>query len=272
MKLESAMKQFSAKSQMITDSPRATSSDSLKGPDLAAAMGMVEARASFGMAAYLGKVGISKEDRIRTVEQLTQFAMKNAPKHVGKASGRRMAQCMVILAKFAYEEYSSSAASTSSCKNCSGTGFVKVKRAFKNQMAIERQEYLDTLPGNLGLLYHDEMKSKKEWEEIIDVLCEPCNGKGVISIRCRCNGTGKVRDLEKSKRIGAPVEKECERCSGIGYKRTPSTTAYRAITALLPELTQSSWSRNWKPFYESLVAKCDIEESHAEDEFQRITR
>ncbi|HHH1220666.1 TPA: antitermination protein, partial [Yersinia enterocolitica] len=38
MKLESAMKQFSAKSQMITDSPRATSSDSLKGPDLAAAM------------------------------------------------------------------------------------------------------------------------------------------------------------------------------------------------------------------------------------------
>ncbi|WP_324606399.1 antitermination protein [Yersinia enterocolitica] len=81
-----------------------------------------------------------------------------------------------------------------------------------------------------------------------------------------------MRDLEKSKRLGAPVEKECERCSGIGYKRTPSTTAYRAITALLPELTQSSWSRNWKPFYEALVAKCDIEESYAEDEFQRITR
>ncbi|AJJ60202.1 antitermination protein Q [Yersinia pseudotuberculosis] len=96
MKLESAIKQFSAKSQMITDSPRATSSDSLKGPDMAAAMGMVEARASFGMAAYLGKVGISKEDRIRTVEQLTQFAMKNAPKHVGKASGRRMAQCILV--------------------------------------------------------------------------------------------------------------------------------------------------------------------------------
>ncbi|HFO2534973.1 TPA: antitermination protein, partial [Yersinia enterocolitica] len=52
----------------------------------------------------------------------------------------------------------------------------------------------------------------------------------------------------------------------------PSTTAYRAITALLPELNERTWRRNWKPFYESLVAKCDIEESYAEDEFQRITR
>ncbi|HEN3601328.1 TPA: antitermination protein [Yersinia enterocolitica] len=254
MKLESAMKQFSAKSQMITDSPRATSSDSLKGPDLAAAMGMVEARASFGMAAYLGKVGISKEDRVRTVEQLTQFAMKNAPKHVGKASGRRMAQCMVILSKFAYEEYSSSAAATATCKHCKGKGLIyNIQKVIKHPGCGEKTE---------------------AWikEEQVGELCNPCNGKGTISIRCRCNGTGKVRDLEKSKRIGAPVDKECERCSGIGYKRTPSTTAYRAITALLPELNERTWRRNWKPFYESLVAKCDIEESHAEDEFQRITR
>ncbi|UYK05193.1 antitermination protein Q [Yersinia enterocolitica] len=254
MKLESAMKQFSAKSQMITDSPRATSSDSLKGPDLAAAMGMVEARASFGMAAYLGKVGISKEDRIRTVEQLTQFAMKNAPKHVGKASGRRMAQCMVILSKFAYEEYSSSAAATTTCKHCKGKRLIySIQKVVKHPGCGEKTD---------------------AWieDELVGELCKPCNGKGKISHRCRCNGTGKVRDLEKSKRLGVPVEKECERCSGIGYKRTPSTTTYRAITALLPELTQSSWSRNWKPFYASLVAKCDIEESYAEDEFQRITR
>ncbi|CNE50641.1 antitermination protein [Yersinia enterocolitica] len=253
MKLESAMKQFSAKSQMITDSPRATSSDSLKGPDLAAAMGMVEARASFGMAAYLGKVGISKEDRIRTVEQLTQFAMKNAPKHVGKASGRRMAQCMVILAKFAYEEYISSAAATSPCKHCKGKGLIySIQKVVKHPGCGETDAWVE--------------------EELVGELCNPCNGKGKISHRCRCNGTGKVRDLEKSKRLGAPVEKECERCSGIGYKRTPSTTAYRAITALLPELNERTWRRNWKPFYESLVAKCDIEESYTEDEFQRITR
>ncbi|MGP2470317.1 antitermination protein Q [Yersinia sp. 2540 StPb PI] len=259
MKLESAMKQFSAKSQMITDSPRATSSDSLKGPDLAAAMGMVEARASFGMAAYLGKVGISKEDRIRTVEQLTQFAMKNAPKHVGKVSGRRMAQCMVILAKFAYEEYSSSAAATIPCKCCGGRRFITVTRD------------VVTYSGYIGADGEEKISPTIKNEQVRE-LCQSCNGKGAISIRCRCNGTGKVRDLEKSKRLGAPVEKECERCSGIGYKRTPSTTAYRAITALLPELNERTWRRNWKPFYESLVAKCDIEESYAEDEFQRITR
>lgn len=259
MKLESAMKQFSAKSQMITDSPRATSSDSLKGPDLAAAMGMVEARASFGMAAYLGKVGISKEDRIRTVEQLTQFAMKNAPKHVGKASGRRMAQCMVILAKFAYEEYSSSAAATIPCKCCGGRRFITVTRD------------VVTYSGYIGADGEEKISPDIKNEQVRE-LCQSCNGKGAISIRCRCNGTGKVRDLEKSKRLGVPVEKECERCSGIGYKRTPSTTAYRAITALLPELNERTWRRNWKPFYESLVAKCDIEESYAEDEFQRITR
>lgn len=254
MKLESAMKQFSAKSQMITDSPRATSSDSLKAPDLAAAMGMVEARASFGMAAYLGKAGISKEDRIRTVEQLTQYAMKKAPKHVGKASGRRMTQCMVILAKFAYEEYSSSAATTSQCKHCKGKRLIySIQKVVKHPGCGEKTE---------------------AWveEELVGELCQSCNGKGVISHRCRCNGTGRVRDLEKSKQLGVPVEKECERCSGIGYKRTPSTTAYKAITALLPELNERTWRRNWKPFYESLVAKCDIEESYAEDEFQRITR
>ncbi|HHH0019121.1 TPA: antitermination protein, partial [Yersinia enterocolitica] len=189
MKLESAMKQFSAKSQMITDSPRATSSDSLKGPDLAAAMGMVEARASFGMAAYLGKVGISKEDRIRTVEQLTQFAMKNAPKHVGKASGRRMAQCMVILAKFAYEEYSSSAAATIPCKCCGGRRFITVTRD------------VVTYPGYIGADGEEKISPTIKTEQVRE-LCQSCNGKGAISIRCRCNGTGKVRDLEKSKRIG----------------------------------------------------------------------
>jgi len=48
--------------------------------------------------------------------------------------------------------------------------------------------------------------------------------------------------------------------------------AYKAITALLPELTQSSWSRNWKPFYEALVAKCDIEEGVAASVFNKITK
>ncbi|MFV8924353.1 antitermination protein, partial [Serratia fonticola] len=85
-------------------------------------------------------------------------------------------------------------------------------------------------------------------------------------------GTGKALDREATKATGAPVIKDCERCNGNGFSRMPSTVAYGAITALLPELTQSSWSRNWKPFYEALVAKCDVEEGRAAEEFQKITK
>ncbi|KAB8310777.1 antitermination protein [Rouxiella chamberiensis] len=272
MKLENALKQFNPKTQTFTNVPPATASDSLSGPDLAASLGMAEAEAEFGMGAFLGKNGISEEDGKRTIARLALFAMKNAGKHFGKAAGRRMAHCMVILAKMAYAEYCKSAGSVSACTACSGTGFIKEERAFRNQMAIDRQEYLDALPGNLGLLYHDEMKSKKEGVEIYDVLCKPCNGKGVISARCRCNGTGRVRDLEKSNLLGVPVDKTCDRCAGRGFKRTPGTTAYKAIVALLPDLQERTWNRNWRPLYESLVTKCEQEENHADAIFQRITR
>uniref|UniRef100_UPI001FCA5A07 antitermination protein n=1 Tax=Rahnella sp. ChDrAdgB13 TaxID=1850581 RepID=UPI001FCA5A07 len=170
MKLENSLKQFNPKTQTFTNVPPATSSDSLTGPDLAACLGMATAEAEFGMGAFLGKNGISKEDGQRTIERLSVFAMQNAGKHVGKVAGRRMAHCMVILAKMAYAEYCKSAGSVSTCTDCSGTGFIKEERAFRNQMAIDRQEYLDALPGNLGLLYRDEMKSKKEGVEIHDVL------------------------------------------------------------------------------------------------------
>lgn len=271
MKLENALKQFNPKTQTFTNVPPATASDSLSGPDLAASMGMAEAEAEFGMGAFLGKNGISQEDGLRTIERLAVYAMKNAGKHVGKAAGRRMAHCMVILAKMAYAEYCKSAGSTSTCMDCSGSGFIREERAFRNQMAIDRQEYLDALQGNLGLLYHDEMKSKKEGVEIHDVLCQSCNGKGVISARCRCNGTGRVRDLEKSSLLGVPVDKTCERCTGRGFKRTPGTTAYKAIAALLPDLHERTWNRNWRPLYELLVTKCEQEENHADSVFHRIT-
>jgi len=52
----------------------------------------------------------------------------------------------------------------------------------------------------------------------------------------------------------------------------PASSVYRAISMLLPELTQSSWSRNWKPFFERLVVKCEAEESHADAQFRKVTR
>lgn len=258
MKLENALKQFNPKTQTFTNVPPATASDSLTGPDLAACLGMAESQASFGMGAFLGKNGISKEDGQRTIERLSVYAMKNAGKHVGKAAGRRMAQCMVILAKMAYAEYCKSAGSVSTCTDCAGAGFLMVERE-----VVKYAGYIGA-DGEMKIPEVTETQTVKE-------LCQSCNGKGEISHRCRCNGTGRVRDLEKSSLLGARVDKTCERCAGRGFKRTLSSTAYAAITTLLPELTQSSWSRNWKPLYESLVTKCEQEENHADAIFQRIT-
>ncbi|PQQ23680.1 antitermination protein [Photorhabdus hindustanensis] len=254
MKLESALKHFSPKGLVVNSSPKCTSTDRITGTDVMAALGMAESKAAFGMAAFLGKHGVSNEDTIRTVEQLTLYAKRQVPKLITKAGGRQLGKCLVILAKMAFEEYSRSAATTTSCAHCNGRGLTSVRRD-----VIKYAGYKDVI----------EQRVETEW---VDELCSPCNGKGIVSSRCRCNGAGKVVDREATKATGAPVIKICERCSGRGYSRVPSSVAYTAIKALLPELTQSSWSRNWKPFYEKLVAKCDIEESRAASEFSKVTR
>lgn len=103
----------------------------------------------------------------------------------------------------------------------------------------------------------------------MEELCIPCNGKGQIAHSCRCKGRGKVLDEAQTKLQGVPVFKDCPRCAGKGFNRVPSSVAYNAIKHLVPDLTQSSWSRNWKPFYEKLAGKCFIEESEAEQAFSK---
>lgn len=68
MNLENTLKFHFAKSTMISDSPRATASDSLTGTDVMAAMGMTQERASMGYTAFLGKMGISSLDRDKAVD------------------------------------------------------------------------------------------------------------------------------------------------------------------------------------------------------------
>ncbi|MEL3162905.1 antitermination protein, partial [Escherichia coli] len=58
MRLESVAKFHSPKSPMMSDSPRATASDSLSGTDVMAAMGMVQSKAPLGFALFLAKVGV----------------------------------------------------------------------------------------------------------------------------------------------------------------------------------------------------------------------
>ncbi|WP_211130366.1 antitermination protein [Serratia surfactantfaciens] len=260
MKLESALKHFSAQGLTITDAPNGTSADRITGTDVMAALGLAESKARFGMAAFLGKTGISSEDRERAIAELTQYAMRKAPKHVGKVAGRRMARCMQILAALAYEEYAHSAGASVTCHDCHGDGLVEVERD------------VVTYPGYVGMDGEEKIPPTTK-RQVVRETCQTCNGKGKIHKRCRnCKGTGKALDRVATKASGAPVIKDCERCGGKGFSRMPSSVAYKAITALLPELTQSSWSRNWKPFYEALVAKCDIEEGVAASVFNKITK
>jgi hypothetical protein len=260
MNLESVANYFSPKSPNLSDSTPATASDSLTISDVMGALGMCQTQAEFGLAAFLGKTGNSNEDRERAIAELTLYAMKKAPEHVGKVAGRRMARCMQILASLAYEDYSQSAGTSVTCHDCHGKGLVDIECD------------VVTYPGYIGMDGEEKIAPTTK-RQLVREMCQTCNGKGKIHKRCRnCKGTGKALDREVTKAAGAPVIKDCERCGGKGFSRMPSSVAHRAITALLPELTQSSWSRNWKPFYESLVAKCDIEEGVAATEFQKITK
>lgn len=260
MELESAIKYFGPKGMSISDEPRATASDSLTGTDLMGAIGMCQSKAHFGMAAFLAKTGISNDDRTRAIAELLSYAHQTAPKLVIRAAGGKLGKCLMVLSKLAFEEYSRSAATTSDCPQCSGRGYHVNKR-----QVVVYLGYTSPFDGE------EKVPPRHDLQEIRE-NCSACAGKGKISARCRCNGTGRVRDLAESARQGVPVDRECERCSGRGYKRMPASRAFRAISVLLPELQERTWNRNWKPFFEKLVAECEIEESHADAEFRKITQ
>ncbi|EGO4547446.1 antitermination protein [Escherichia coli] len=85
MRLESVAKFHSPKSPMMSDSPRATASDSLSGTDVMAAMGMAQSQAGFGMAAFCGKHELSQNDKQKAINYLMQFAHKVSGKYRGVA-------------------------------------------------------------------------------------------------------------------------------------------------------------------------------------------
>lgn len=255
MKLESALKQFYPKSPMITDTPNCTDPDRMKGMDTAGALGMTEQRAKFGISAFFAKNDVSEEDKFSTVEQLTQYALKVTPKLVAKSAGNKLGYCLVILAKMAFEDYARSAGSVCECSACAGKGLIY---SHKDVVKYQGKTSID------GTVIIEPWSEKEKVGE----LCKTCNGKGKLTYRCRCKGRGKVLDDEQTElQGGVPVFKDCPRCTGRGYKRMPSSVAYLAIKHIVPELTQPTWSRNWKPFYESLTGKCYVEESLANQVF-----
>lgn len=276
MSLESTVKYHFAKSTQISDSPRATASDSLTGTDIMAAMGMTQERAAMGYSAFLGKMGISRNDREKAINLLAQYAMTCCDKVAAlrKLESDIKPLVMQQLATFAYEDYSRSAASNKTCDCCKGAGFIEADVfSMKTSMAgVDRDIIKKTKEWGFKII-PSQYENRREVREVARVLCQKCKGKGVVSAACNdCHGRGKAVNEKLTKEQGVPVIGNCKRCSGRGYERIPSTEAYTAVCSITEEISLDTWKKSVKPFYDQLITKFDIEESWAESQLKAITR
>lgn len=260
MNLENTVKYHFAKSTLISDSPRATASDSLTGTDIMAAMGMTQERAAMGYSAFLGKMGISNNDRERAIELLAQYALTKCDSVAAlrKLDAGVKPLVMHQLATFAFKDYSRSAASVKQCDCCAGQGFIGAD-VFTNK--YRKPEGKMKVAGMVKV------------QETVKVFCKKCNGAGAISAACSdCHGRGKAVNQDLTEKQGVPVMADCKRCSGRGYERLPSTEAYAAVCQITGVITLDTWKKSVKPFYDRLITKFDMEEAWAESQLRAITR
>lgn len=258
MKLEASLKHFSPQGMHISDDVKGTSPDRITGTDVMAAIGTTSSRARFGLAAFFGKTGISKSDEQLAVQALARHAMESAPRNVRKAAAGEFGWCMLVLAQFAFAEYSRSAETSVTCQSCGGSGLTSQYEDVIKHPGVFNSDGMEIVPPKIK---HELVKRK----------CTACNGKGELLARCRCGGKGEVLDRKATSERGAPVFKTCERCSGNGFSGVPSTAAYKAILKRVPDLHVRTWTRNWKPFLEGLVDVCYREEQKADSAFQVAT-
>lgn len=277
MNLENTVKYHFAKSTLISDSPRATGSDSLTGTDIMAAMGMTQERAAMGYSAFLGKMGISNNDRERAIALLAEYALTKCDKVAAlrKLGAGVKSLVMRQLATFAFEDYSRSAASVKPCDCCAGAGFIQAD-VFTMKTAKPKK---GDLPSGWDEAKKARTVTPSEWEkrrnvkDQVKVLCRKCAGKGLVSTACSdCHGRGKAVNQDLTERQGVPVLADCKRCGGRGYERIPSTEAYAAVCHITDAISLDTWKKSVKPFYDQLITKFDMEEAWAESQLRAITR
>lgn len=260
MNLENTVKYHFAKSTLISDSPRATASDALTGTDIMAAMGMTQERAAMGYSAFLGKMGISNNDRERAIALLAEYALTKCDKFAALRKLETGIKPLVMrqLAAFAFEDYSRSAASVKQCDCCAGAGFIQAD-VFTNK--FRKPEGKMTVAGMVKV------------KETVKVLCQKCQGTGTVSAACNdCHGRGQVVNQDETEKQGVPVIGNCKRCGGRGYERIPSTEAHAAVCQITDAISLDTWKKSVKPFYDQLITKFDIEEAWAEKQLKQITR
>lgn len=254
MRLESVAKFHSPKSPMMSDSPRATASDSLTGTDIMAAIGMTQSRAALGFSAFLGKMDISDYDRERAIDLLTKYAIEHCDKVAAlrKLESDVKPKVMQVLATFAFADYSRSAASTRTCDCCHGNKFVEAE---------------------VMTMKHIGQPHLSEKREMVKVLCHKCKGKGALTNACQCNGKGTVLDKEKTiLQRGVPAYKTCTRCNGRGYARLLPDSVRKYICVTVMDIPETTWRRSYKDFFESLVGECIKQEEYANQMLNKVTR
>ncbi|MFP2349622.1 antitermination protein [Enterobacter ludwigii] len=277
MNLENTLKYHFAKSTMISDSPRATASDSLTGTDIMAAMGMTQERAALGYSAFLGKMGISNNDRERAIELLAHYALTKCDRVAALRKLDARVKPLVIhqLATFAFEDYSRSAASVKQCDGCNGEGFIDTEIfSMKSHTSTKEKKFVKmSLHMGVKNIRPSEYEVRREVREVARVLCPQCKGKKVVSCACRdCHGRGKAVNKVLTGQQGVPVLADCKRCSGRGYERIPSTEAYAAVCQITDEISLDTWKKTVKSFYDQLITKFNIEEAWADVQLNQITK
>ena len=274
MKLEAIAKYFSPKSPMLGASTPATASDCLTISDVMGALGMCQAQAEFGLAAFLGKIGISETDKVKAVVLLAKHGMAHCDKvaAIRKLPGEVKARVVLTLAVFAYMDYCRSAASEVSCDACND-GFIDAE-VFTNKvhMPFPAKEIVKaSRQWGVEGFRPSEYEVHRELRESVRVLCPKCNGKRVIKTACNdCRGRCVVVDKDASAKQGVPVRKPCKRCSGRGYERIPSTDAFRAISDITESISLDTWKKSVKSFYDEMIIRLEVEESTA-DAALRVT-
>ncbi|WP_319931528.1 antitermination protein Q [Xenorhabdus santafensis] len=253
---------------MFSDSPAATATDSFSITDVMASLGLASAQARMGIELFLAKQGINKPDE--AVESLYQYAVTQVHKHpaIAKLDEDSKQKILQILANYAFQDYARSAASKKSCPepHCEN-GFITVRK-FTTKFGTSE----GLLVKSLGLKPTRFVTSEREIEETCRIVCKTCNGKAEVSHSCRCNGRGEVLDKEQTELIGIPVYKTCPKCSGRGYSRLPAEEVRKATCDLVVEISQPTWSRHFKPFYELLIEECFKEEALADSILNEITK
>lgn len=250
MNLESLPQYFSPKSMMPGAVPCGITADTLTITDIMAALGLANAKAGVGIELYLAKAGVlNPADIIAYIEQIAlSRSGRNAT--LKRMDNQQKHDFLRILAGYVFRDYSLSAASQLQCSNCTGSGFIDAEVFTMKSCRIR-----------------DTWMPQEQGREIVRVICKPCNGKGHLKNECRCRGRGEVVDKKKTELQGLPVYKACPRCKGRGYPRQKDTEVFKALG-----VTETTWRRNFKLFYERLVEHCYMEESYAENVLKSITR